>query len=264
MIELAEANQQIVLRLHGQRMSDEQIAQRWPWYVTGRVTDPQGKPIAGATVHVATGYGTLIGGARTTTDAGGSYKLRFGQGGMMFGEQKSNDPVSLQAALFFAGKPGMAEANLNRQGNMMMALRQPPPGPIPGDKTVVLPGSPRQIDFVLVPAASLKVEMVGPGGQRMVPQSLSIVGVELPPGSSALDQVQSEWNGEFRFADVPIGRTWRLAARFSGKRELTTDAFTLNEASEYHLKVRFNEANENQLESLDVESIGEPAIEMAE
>ena len=51
-----------------------------PWRAVGKVTDKDGKPLAGVSVHAHTGYATSIGGGSTTTCADGRYESHFGAG----------------------------------------------------------------------------------------------------------------------------------------------------------------------------------------
>jgi hypothetical protein len=251
-VELGEKNLEVTLRLRASRLSEEEIASRWPWVATGRVGDERGNPIVGATVRAATGYGSLGVGGSTTTDAEGRYWLRFAEG------MHSNDPVSLQAALFFASKPGMSEKNLNRQGNLMMARREPPLDRTTAGKTVVLPGSPVGIDFVLVPAARLDVELIDPNGEAFVPQSLEAVGSILPPGSNVLASAKPEFNGRYHFADVPTEQRWWFSARVSRRESLRSPAFTLSEQGEAQLRLRVVESGPSGRRALVFEEV-EPA-----
>ncbi|MCG8651126.1 MAG: carboxypeptidase regulatory-like domain-containing protein, partial [Pirellulales bacterium] len=87
------------------KLPQAEIDKRFPFSIHGRVVDQDGRPMAGVEVRAATGRGTLLGGGRTTTDNDGKYRLYFGPGGRVGGD---NAPlgVGVQAAHFFANKPG--------------------------------------------------------------------------------------------------------------------------------------------------------------
>jgi hypothetical protein len=74
----------------------------------GTVTDPNGNPVANATVRVATGIGTLVGGASTKTDEDGKFKLSFGPGmRTTVNPEWSPLGVGVQAAKFNVKKEAM-------------------------------------------------------------------------------------------------------------------------------------------------------------
>ena len=85
----------------------KEVDERDPFSVFGRVTDGSGNPIANATVRVATGIGTLIGGGSTTTDDEGKFKLDFGPGvKTTVNPETSPLGVGVQAAQFYVSKDG--------------------------------------------------------------------------------------------------------------------------------------------------------------
>src|SRR5262245_27552144 len=97
-------------------------AARGPWRAFGRVTDTAGRPMAGVQVRAACGWGTLLGGGVTTSDADGRYDLHISPG--VF----SRDPNRIQAAIIGAHKAGFFESNLNRQGGCSATYVMPGDG----------------------------------------------------------------------------------------------------------------------------------------
>ncbi|UCD50292.1 MAG: carboxypeptidase regulatory-like domain-containing protein [Phycisphaerales bacterium] len=130
------------------------IPPEWPFVVTGRVTDGQGRGQYGVTVTAATGIGTLLGGGETITDTQGRYRLRFGPG-MLFTDKKVHPlGVGFQNALITVRKPGFREANQCRHGRLAMAETVPDPARMKNSTYagVVLPNTAFHLDFVLLPA----------------------------------------------------------------------------------------------------------------
>lgn len=180
----------------------------WPldFVANGTVTDASGKPMEGVTVRAATGWGTLMGGGTTTTSADGHYTLRFGPG---MRTKDAPGGVGFQAASIFATKPGYVERNLSRQGDCRMAgsaeeaaksreaFDKGPP------RTVFLPGQPRQLDFVMLPASTVTGRMVDPAGKPVAKRMFSITGKDLPPSSGAYDNQTTDEQGRFSFERVP-------------------------------------------------------------
>ncbi len=222
------------------------------WVVTGRVVDEKGTSVEGATVRAATGLGTLLGGGSTKTDSQGRYTLHFGEGVRQF-----HDPVSLQVALFFASKLGMAEKNLSRQGNMMMARQLPDPRrDIRAlDKVVVLPGVPQEVNFVLGPAATLSLEFLDADGKSLERTAVAIAGGQLPPGSSVLSNGLTDADGACRFGEIPVGYDWWFTARVAEREETRSLPFKLPEAGAYWMRVRFGKPDATGRRRLEIESI---------
>ena len=125
----------------------------WPFVVTGRVTDERGQGMYGVTVVANTGFGTLRRGGETVTDAEGRYRLRFGPGIAFKRDATRPMGVGLQAAVITARKPGLHEANECRNGKLAMAETVPDPAEMrnSGYVGVVLPDTPYQLDFVMLP-----------------------------------------------------------------------------------------------------------------
>jgi hypothetical protein len=180
-----------------------------PWTVVGCVTDSAGKPMADVQIRAATGYGTLLGGGSTTTGGDGKFELHFGPGIRIIAE----GPYC-QAASVFASKTGFSERNLCRQGDCVAAISSNPDDQIDLGKLdtwgkpperVFLPGVPKEINFVMVAAAKVSGRLVDSQNKPLEGYSISLTGKELPPSSSAIEQVHTDAEGSFAFKDIPQG-----------------------------------------------------------
>lgn len=120
------------------------------WIATGRVIDPDGKPMAGVLIAVHAGMGSLRQTGRATTDADGRYTVRFSPG-IRGGTQTH----LLQFANITAHKPGFVEKNINAHGAGAMAIGESARqdfmafGMKPDQ--LALRGKPRSVDFSMRP-----------------------------------------------------------------------------------------------------------------
>jgi hypothetical protein len=239
----------------GEHSEQSRSAEKSPFYVFGRVVDEHGKPLVGATVRAATGYGTLLGGNRTTTDNEGRYRLHFGPG-LWVMEDYAPLNVGVQAAIISASKDGRAESNLSRQGNLLMSDQSPEKlaeelkrdGRI-WDRTsldqIVFPDKPREVDFTLVPAASIEGTLRN-GSRALDEMEIVLTGEQLPPGCSALASVATDDDGNFQIADVQVGVPWRFAMRVAGSwEEIETEDFTIDAAGVYRCELQLDAQRNN-------------------
>jgi hypothetical protein len=197
------------LSLAGKSQANDQ--QR-PWRAVGKVTDKDGKPLAGVNVVATTGYGTLVGGGSTTTGADGKFELHFGAG---IGVPKDAD--GMQCAIISARLPGHFEANLSRQGNHWMARRELTEAERKhwktDNNTIILPGRPIELNFVMLPAARVSGKLVGEDGQPLAKYSVALVGPELPPGHSVLTSTEADEQGRFTLEDIPTTNRFQFVVR---------------------------------------------------
>lgn len=207
--------------------------------VRGTVTDGEGLPVEAARVQVARGWGTLFPTA-TTTDAQGRYEIWFGPGFRM------DDGVGLQCALVSASKPGCYERDLNRQGDLGMAYRQPPDGQ--GTfQDLVLPGHPYQVDFVLVSGASVRGRLVDPRGKPVPGRAVYLAGEAMPPGHSVLVSAETDSDGRFALEGIPP-EPYRFQVQWSPRKEIESEPLELERAGEWELVLQCDAA----ADSLDV------------
>jgi hypothetical protein len=95
---------------------------------------------------------------------------------------------------------------------------------------VVFPNQPREVNFVLTPAATLRGKLIAHPGNELEGQSVYLTGDDLPPGCSVLKQFETGDDGKFEIADIPVGRPWRFGMRVGGTwQEVETEPFTLDE-----------------------------------
>lgn len=257
-IAAGQAKKEVTLPMHAAKLTEEEIAKRWPWSVVGRVTDAQGRPVPGAVVRAHCGMGTLHQTGTTESGKDGRYTLRFSSGVFTFGVMPGEPPVNLQAATISVSKPGMVEKNLHRQGNLTMANRPPPPefprwGPARG---LVLPGQPFPLDFVLVPAISLEGELLDAESKPIAEKPLWISGKHLPPSSSVLQSGQTDAQGHFRFEAIAPGYGWWFGLRRSGTGHVVRSLpLIFSKAQPYHVRLRLRKDAESGLDLLEVVSV---------
>jgi len=235
----AGVDQTITVPLKPVILPDEVIRQRWPFVVTGRVADEQGHGLEDVTITAHCGMGTLRPTGETRSDPDGRYTLRFAGGIRM----KDGDRwrVGVQAATISPGKPGFVEANLHRQGNLLMADRMPEPGQDTGWKVepgkVVLPEQPFPLDFVLLPAATLKGQLVDTRNRPMAGQRVYLSGPELPPSCSVLAEVHTDASGGFQFDNVPPRRSWWFS--LADQRDVKSRLVAFQQAGVHQVNLRF-------------------------
>jgi beta-lactamase regulating signal transducer with metallopeptidase domain len=217
-----------------------------PWSVHGRITDADGNGLVDVEVRAATGYGTLVGGGSTKTDRDGRYRLAFGPGMAMKRSEEAPLGVGVQAASIFAGKPGWFEANLCRQGNLLMTDLTPET--IDNEhkrwghktlETVVFPDQPKDVNFVMKPAAVIEGVLYEQGkGVVVADQAISVVGEQLPPSSSELMNVFTGRDGRFLIADLPTEFEWKFAIRIPNSiLQLKTEPIRFNEPGKYRCRL---------------------------
>jgi hypothetical protein len=201
--------------------------------VFGRVVDASGKPVEGANIRANCGVGTLLPTGEATTDADGKYRLEFGPGlHERVGDQWR---VGMQAATIFCGKDGCFEKNLCRQGDLAMSDLTPDDE---REKTwkcagIVRPHQPLELNFQLLPAASLAVQLTDDHGQPLKGIMLSLSGNKLPPSCSVLANEHTDDQGRVIFKGIPTGDWWFECRPKTGGRDLRSDPLHVTEAADY-------------------------------
>ena len=223
----------------------EAATQRDPFIVRGRVVDEQGKGLGGVTITASCGLGTLWPTGATQSRDDGSYELHFHQGMMMQDEVTHQWRVGVQAATIHPAKAGYFDANLNRQGDLLMADRLPAPGENAGWKVdtnkLVVPNRPFELNFVMLPAAKITGRLRDEGGSALTNWSVCFVGEKLPPSSNVFEQTDTDVDGQFQFANLPTnGRWWFTAERHSERKEFRSEEFTLPTPGVYAFEVQWN------------------------
>ncbi len=199
------------------KTADEQMQSNLPWRARGKVVDGDGKPLAGVTVRAATGIGTLHGGGSGGTDEDGRYDFRFGMG-IMFGRGDDGTlSPQTQYALISARLDDHFEQNFSRHGNGVASLE-----PVSAEDAekwgvepdqVCLPDKPREVNFVMLPAAKVSGVLIGEDDQPLKNYSVSLTGEKLPPGSSVLAQVRTDGNGRFEITEIPTTILYQFEVR---------------------------------------------------
>ncbi len=168
-------DKQITAVMRKVKFEQAEIERRWPWSVTGKVTGGQGQPIEGVKLRVLSGMGTLFQTGETVTDKQGKYTLRF---------TRSFSSSVLLAANILVSKPGFSSTSNNlligdklpEKSDHSYALRD----------RVILPGKPRQWDFVMKhvsdPAQTPSKKVESADDKTGKPTAKAAWGKEIPPG----------------------------------------------------------------------------------
>ncbi len=188
-----------------------------PWRVIGRVTDGEGKPLAGVTVRAMTGIGTLRMSGSGITDENGKYDFRFGFGIRMTDGEDGKPSAQTQVAIISAQLDGHFEKTFCQQGGGIASLEalsaedaklwsvEP--------NQVFLPDMPREINFVMLPAARFSGTLIGEDDQPLKDYSVSLTGDQLPPGSEVIAQVVTDEDGRFEIKQIPTTAQYQIQVR---------------------------------------------------
>jgi hypothetical protein len=247
---------EVTVRLDPNELTEAQIKKRWPWSVTGTVTDEQGRPMEGVRVQVAAGWGTLGRSDEDVTNADGRYTLRFIAGGFVMAERKG----AWYAAIVSAFKDGHYEANLCSQGDLAMAYEPIDPNARGKEwryQGVVLPNEPYEVNFVMVRAARIKGRLIDGQGSPIGGKGLWLAGEGLYPASSVLASFETDADGRFAVDSVARQICW-LTYRGGRRKEVTTVPIDFSEPVEYEVVLVY-EAPEYGSPNLKVEK-AEPRV----
>ncbi|MCA1694258.1 MAG: carboxypeptidase-like regulatory domain-containing protein, partial [Actinobacteria bacterium] len=186
-----------------------------PWKAFGKVTDPEGRPLAGVDVWASCGMGTLRRTGSATSGEGGRYELNFGPGILVLRDRGA----VLHATVVGAHKPGYFEENLNRQGGCTGADGEPTEEQL---KTwdakkdrVFLPGKPLEINFVMRPAGRVSGKLVDEQGKPLPGYSVSLTGAALAPASSVWASCKADEQGRFTLEDIPTTYRFQFEVRMA-------------------------------------------------
>jgi hypothetical protein len=234
---------EVTVRMKSAPLDEQEIRRRWPWVLTGKVTDPQGKPVDGVTLRAC--YGTRMSptAGQAFTGKDGSYAVRFTGTGFMYDADRKRWIQPHQQIIVWPSKPGIFERDLGRQGELV-AGEEPPSRFqqwIKKPEEVLLRQQPRRIDFVLVPAAAIDGLLVDSRGNTLADQYLSLNGSTLPPLSHNLVSVPTEPKGEFQIDAVPLELSWWFETRViaGGQwRDLKSPPLSLTKPGRYRVKLQ--------------------------
>jgi hypothetical protein len=230
-----------VIPVGAQDKAANQVAPpRDPWRATGRVTDQDGRPMAGVEVWANAGWGTLHRTGFTRSGDDGRYVLDFGPGILFLGSNRT----ALQAAIIAAHRPGYFEANLNRQGGYHAGQELPDAKEqerlgIDKDK-VFLPGHPLEINFVMRPAAHVSGTLVDEHDRPLAGYSVSLGGPDNQPASSAVGYATADAQGRFTLEDVPTTYRFQFGVRMADVKPPWDDSWS-------SAGLRFDRANIDDL-----------------
>ncbi|MHC5038528.1 MAG: carboxypeptidase-like regulatory domain-containing protein [Planctomycetota bacterium] len=186
-----------------------------PWVAFGQVTDGKGGGMPGVAIHASCGWKSLRTTGNAVSDAEGNYRLAFGPGMLSVGKDGKTNPqdTRFQAAMITARRTGFSEKNLSRHGSLWMAGRMPGEGDRRSARPeqIILPNEPRRIDFVMLPTASLLLQVLDGKGDPIRGIAVTVNGAAMPPGASVLAQPRpTDKDGILRLDGIPTNYTWRL------------------------------------------------------
>jgi hypothetical protein len=105
-------------------------------------------------------------------------------------------------------------------------------------KTIVYRGQPYKLDFVMLPAAQVIVDLVNPNGEPLVNYTLDLSGKELYPSSSILKSKKTTSQGKAEFPDVPLKVFWFSLGR---RDELRTEPIEFSKPGEIRYRVTYDD-----------------------
>ena len=196
-----------------------------PWRAFGRVTDQDGKPLAGVKVSAFCGMGTLRLTGIVTSGEDGHYELNFGPGILI---ASRNGPTP-QAATISATKPGCFEENLNRQGGCLAAEATPDDEMMKrwgGSKDrLFLPGHPLEISFKMRLTGRVSGKLVNEQGQALAGYSVGLGGLDNPPSMGAVRPAEADAQGRFSLEDIPTTFRYQFGVRKSDPKPPWDDSW---------------------------------------
>jgi hypothetical protein len=137
-----------------------------------------------------------------------------------------------------AYKAGYYEKDLSRHGGLSIAgeTRLVPENP---REPVVIPKQPYRLDFVLLPAATIKGRLVDTLRQPVAKQRIWLSGKELPPSQSVLAGTETDADGRFTIGEIP-SRSWWFEFRDKDGREVKTEPFDIPSAGTYGVELSYD------------------------
>lgn len=210
--------------------------------VYGIVTDERGNPLPDVKVSASCGRGTLFRTGETITGENGHYELYFGPG-IRF-RIKDTDPwgAGFQAATIYAQKSGLYEANLCQHGHLAMSGRADYADYYEKQmkyyKGVVLPDKPYRLDFVMLPAATIRGKLIDKKGSPVSSEEIWLAGNELYPSTSALETIQTDKDGMFTVDSVPCKSFW-FTHRYK-RDEVKTRSINFSQPGEYEITLVYD------------------------
>jgi hypothetical protein len=206
-----------------------------PFVVQGRVTDDQGRPLAGVEVNANCGMGSLFHTGTAKSDQDGKYRLVFGPGGSIGGTKLG---VGTQVATISPRKTGWYEIHLGRRGNLLMSEWKDKlqPDDTKGYSGVVQVNAPYELNFTMAKAGTVHGRLVNEFGSPIQGVEMQLTGDILPPSCGILASAQTDEQGKFTFDSVPVWLAdssiklkWRFTLRpFGVRHELATSSFEVS------------------------------------
>jgi hypothetical protein len=166
--------------------------------------------------------------------------------------------AGLQAATISPHKPGFVEKSLHRHGGLCMADVRPEKDNswhVDPDQ-VVLPGKPYRLDFVMLPAATVRIELVDGNESPIAGQHVSIKGDQMPPSLSVLGHGKTGEDGRFTFAGIPAGYSWWFSLQREGSRdEVRSLPFAPVQPGQYQMNLRLRRDAQSGIDLLEITGV---------
>jgi hypothetical protein len=143
----------ITVAIPAERLPQQQIEERWPFWVYGRVSNQNGDPVPDAEITVSTGAGTLMHGGSGKTDAEGRFKVHFVAGFATRISPEAPRGVGTQAAVVYVQRDGFVLKAPANGADLQMSDGPPAENESdPKSRRIVRPGRPVEVNFTLQPA----------------------------------------------------------------------------------------------------------------
>jgi beta-lactamase regulating signal transducer with metallopeptidase domain/Tol biopolymer transport system component len=202
--------------------------------VRGRVTDAENKPLQEVEIRVSRGMGTLFSTDPVKTNADGWYEIHFGPAMHSAGS-------NTQYACVFASKAGYFEKDLCRNGNLTMANFKPK-GISEKDWGVagtVYPGNPYRVDFVMLPAAKVMVQLVNPQDEPLANYEVHLSGDKLYPATGVLWSGKTDSQGRLVIDRVPMN-TYHFSVG-SKKTDYRSEPISFNRSGDWQFRIIYDD-----------------------
>jgi hypothetical protein len=207
-------DQALTVRLHAVEPTETEIKERWPYVITGQVRNADGNGMAGVAIATHIGIGTLMEGGCVFSDSHGSYTLRF--------------PAFSKELFVVVAAPrqhGFFEKNLSRHGDLLPLWTDHVPQMTWGHPPArwIIAGKPYPLDFVMLPAATVRGTLLDVRGGPMRLRRISVTGPVLPPASNVFASCETDDDGKFQFDNLPTGMICRFELSADDAVETTFD-----------------------------------------
>jgi len=227
--------------MHSVPLTPDEIEKRWPFVVTGTVTDGRGRPVPGVSIQVFCGMGSMWPGGTTTTTVDGKYTLRFCPFVWHDEDPHTNKLITPDLALLYVHKSGHYERDHYPEHDWSAALSYEVPTArvFPGLQAIIA-GKPCRKDFVMLPAASIVGRAVDPTGKPVANLGLALFDDERLTDVSRFKGFSTGADGRFTVTDLPRKTWWFAAAHGDWRETLTSNPLRFPDATTYWVVLTYD------------------------